>query len=58
VIFAAIALSFGGGLVIGRASMVRVIAEHDHAFNANLRRLVFRFARAAYPKQKRSKVIQ
>jgi hypothetical protein len=46
------------GFAIGRASMAREIAEHDHAFNENLRRLVFRFARAAYPKQKRSKVIQ
>jgi hypothetical protein len=40
------------GFAIGRASMVREIAEHDRAFNTNLRRLAFRIARSAYPKQK------
>jgi hypothetical protein len=40
------------GVVIGRASMVRVIEEHDRNFNKNLRRLAFRITRAAYPKQK------
>ena len=49
---AVIALSVGGGIIIGRASMVRVIAEHDRAFNANVRKLAFRIARAAHPKQK------
>ena len=51
-VVATIALAFGGGLVIGRASMVRMIAEHDRAFNANVRKLAFRIARAAHPKQK------
>ena len=48
---AVIALSVGGGIIIGRASMVRVIAEHDRAFNANVRKLAFRIARAAHPKK-------
>jgi hypothetical protein len=40
------------GVAIGRASMAREIAEHDRAFNSNLRRLAFRIVRAAHPKQK------
>ncbi len=55
IVLSVIALAFGGGLVIGRASMVCVIAEHDQAFNANVRRLAFRIARAAHPKVKEPK---
>ena len=47
-----IAASVGVGIAIGRASMVRVIETHDRDFNTNVRRLAFRMARAAYPKQK------
>jgi hypothetical protein len=39
------------GVAIGRASMAREIAEHDRAFNTNLRRLALRIARAAHPKK-------
>ena len=37
-VVATIALANGGGIIIGRASMVRMIAEHDRAFNANVRK--------------------
>jgi hypothetical protein len=47
-----IVISFGGGIAIGRASMMRVIETHDREFNTKIRRLAFRMARAAYPKQK------
>jgi hypothetical protein len=49
-IWLVVALFIGG--FIGRASMVRVVEEHDRDFNKNLRRLAFRIARAAHPKQK------
>ena len=48
----AVVIALGCGFILGRVSMVRVIAEHDRAFNANVRRLAFRIARAAHPKVK------
>ncbi len=40
------------GFAAGRLSMMRQIDEHDRTFNSNIRRLAFRFARAAHPKKR------
>ena len=52
ILLSALAISHGIVFAFGRASMARAVAEHDRDFNKNLRRLTFRIARYAYPKQK------